>query len=601
MPRLGTVSRRRRRSLVAAVSVAAVVGVGTAGLVIAGEARPAVIGGRAAAFLPPDGAVDWVGLPAGAVQREDRIAPGLAAMFAFPSMAQNMAVGGYSDEGMQWPHWVSYWGPGAGRADALPRDLYAISPEGIRHVMSTGFPLDTVYVPGLLVLPADVRPGATWTSEGRSVWAQDAAEGGGAALYDHVASFEAKEPIAPELLPHASDGCLETDSRLTIAAEGAEGLVFVQATLWCPGGGAVAAVGGLEGEAPTIVRPETGRTAGVSLAPARISWRNTAGWRDRCVPARSLDPVWGTSAFPVSPSTKPVVVGDAFAVADVNSADVTLLEEGPEGLVVRATVHPGGDPISLSAVGELLVVATSGRDLVAYSGTGERLWSISTPDLVAAPVVSDGGNGIVVAGLDGTVRLLDARTGTERWRSDASPDGFERLVVTEGRAIAADRVGGVFAVSLDDGSVEWSLEEKEETTALETDGTALLLARGSRVLRVDPANGAVLWNAPVGTGVEALETASGRLMVLTWRELLALDVEDGALAWRAEGGDLLTGDGASVVVAGSGGVRLIGADGVAVGRWALPAETLGSGRYLVAGRDAVWVFDTVTGTVRIGP
>ena len=601
MPGTGRVPTRRRRRVVAALAVTAVVGAGTLGLVAATDARSS-LGGAAAAFVPADGAIAWSAMPGGLAQHEQARSPGVAALFALPQSAAQLVIGSYPESAQSIPHWVTYSGPEAARAGGIPRDVYSLTSDGIRIVASSGFPTDSVFVPGLLVLPADVEAGAEWTSEGDSLWAGIGADGAAwSAQYAFTAESAARVPEDPALEAYAEDGCLESVSALTLApAEGAS-LVYRQTSLWCPGAGQVATTGAFEGEAPLTIGPADAPEVEVQPGTRVPSWQHPESWDAAPVPARWSDPLWGDHAFTATPALAPVMVGELLAVADVNSGDLTLLRRDEQGLVVSRVLHPGGDVIALGAVGDVVVAATSKRGLVAYTSRGDRVWTVPTPDLVVAPPLSDGGDGLVVAGLDGTVRLLDLATGDERWVADVSRDGVATLAVASSLAVAGDRVGGVAAVDLADGSVVWTDESDDAVEAFATATDDVFVARGDRVERLDPDSGTSLWKTSVGTGIDDLVVAADQVVAQTWRDLAAIDPGDGAITWRAPAAAALASDGSRLIAAGGSSIRLISEEGTDAATWPVPPESLGSFRYLTAEANAVWLTDAKVGIVRVGP
>ena len=154
-------------------------------------------------------------MPGGVAQYEQRRAPGAAALFVLPDVAAGIAITAYLDRAESTPHWATYWGPEAGRAGANPRDLYSIGSDGIRTVASIGYPLDSVFVPGLRVLPSDVQ-GGCGVDERRH-------ERVGAARPPTARRSRRSSPTrrrssrgsrrADELAGFAHEGCLETASR----------------------------------------------------------------------------------------------------------------------------------------------------------------------------------------------------------------------------------------------------------------------------------------------------------------------------------------------------------------------------------------------------
>ncbi|WP_243077080.1 PQQ-binding-like beta-propeller repeat protein [Microbacterium sp. SS28] len=601
MPGAGQVSRRRRRRIVPAAVLCGVVAVGTLALVAATDVRASTAGGAAAAFTPRDGTAGWSQMPGGVAQHEHRRAPGLSALFALPETAYEIAVGGYPADAVSVPHWGVYSGPEAGRAGGIPRELFSVGGDGIRQIAAIGFPTDSVFVPGLLVLPADVERGAEWSSEGDSVWAGLGADGMPfSALYAYSADSTAREPEDPALAPYAEDGCLETASTLTLTPDEGDDLIYRQTSLWCPGEGVVASTGAVDGFEPVTISHAEEPHVAIQLGGRVPSWQHPEHWDAAPVAARLADSVWGDTAFTTTPALNPVMVGSRLAVADANSADLNLFEEDAQGLFVARMLGPGGDVTAMGSQGEVLIVATSRRDLIAYTARGDRVWTRSTPDLVVTAPLAGGANCFVVAGLDGSVRLVDAATGEDRWVADVSADGLETLAVSGSLAVAGDRVGSLAAVDLTDGSVVWTGADDWKADALAADAESIFVARDDGIERLDPVTGATLWKTGVGTGLDDLAIVGDLVVAQTWEDLVAMSAEDGGIRWRAPRATAMTSDGTSLVAAGGSSIRLIGSDGTDAATWPVPAESLGSYRYLTAATNAVWMLDGKAGIVKVG-
>ena len=170
----GAGDRRRRGRVGAAIGVTVVVALGAVGVLGASAARTSAAWPAAAAFLPADGHADWVGTGADAVQREHWLSAGATPLFAFPEQATDLALGGYTEASLDGWHWAvlrTAVAPGAATHAERGMDLYSVTSDGIRLVLnvdaSGGFSLS----PGVVVLDAAARPGATWSSEGDAVWA----------------------------------------------------------------------------------------------------------------------------------------------------------------------------------------------------------------------------------------------------------------------------------------------------------------------------------------------------------------------------------------------------------------------------------------------
>lgn len=590
-------------------------------LVAAGDASTALPGG-AAAFLPGDGSSDWVQTqPGGYVrQRQNARTVGIAAFFEHPDAARDAAWGGLDDgDRGTVPLWSVLWGgqgatePGPGGAnapqpDAHPADLYAVTEDGIRLVISTGVSVGLAFSPGVLVLAADARPGATWTTKGRatSAYTPQGETQPQPVFYDYAGEFSAQEPADADLVRFAEgrDGCLQVDARLTYSLTGVDSVppvVVDDAALWCPGAGIVADAAS-SGGIRTVVGPSS---APVLPAPAAAvpdpDWSSAASWTADAVPVLSVDPSFGTGARRIGPGLAPVATASGLAVVDINSADLSLLTLRGGALVESRIVRPGGDVTVLASVGGLVVAATSERRLVAFAPDGRMLWTADTGDVVVAPPVDDGSGGLLVAGVDGLLRDLDARTGALRWSMRVSSDALHLLARAGDVAVVADRGGVVAAVALSSRSTMWSADG-DPVRAIAAVGDAVYVARDDgAVRRMDAGTGTVQWSTPLSASTDALAPAGDAVVALTWDDVEGLDAATGAVRWRAAPAEHLVGDGGRVVVEGHGAVRVLAPDGMLLATVPLAAETEGSARYLVASPDAVWVADTVTGYDRIGP
>ncbi|MET0780118.1 MAG: PQQ-binding-like beta-propeller repeat protein, partial [Microbacterium sp.] len=164
-----------------------------------------------------------------------------------------------------------------------------------------------------------------------------------------------------------------------------------------------------------------------------------------------------------------------------------------------------------------------------------------------------------------------------------------------------DRVGGVFALSVTDGSELWTGDDPAKVDAIATDGEALYLGRGTQVLRVDAESGDTVWSTNVSTGLDDLLVVGDRVAVQTWRDLVGLEPKGGTIVWSAPGATDIATDGAVLIAHDGRTVRLVDADGSDAATWPVEAESLGASRYLTTGPDGVWLVDTVTDTVRLGP
>ncbi|GAB4527920.1 MAG: hypothetical protein Fur0018_13750 [Anaerolineales bacterium] len=175
------------------------------------------------------------------------------------------------------------------------------------------------------------------------------------------------------------------------------------------------------------------------------------------------------------------------------------------------------------------------------------------------------GDTLLAAPLDGALRAFDRRSGALRWQfSPAAGVWHESLAADEARAFIAGRDGVLYALSLSDGQVIWTLplgadapfsmlrfEDGLYLTTTTLDATlAQVKAGGAALWAVDAATGTVQWvfrsadyvfQSPFrvdnriyvgGTYYNESPVDEGG-----WMHLYALNADDGSLVWRYDSTD----------------------------------------------------------------
>ncbi len=595
--------------MIAAVAVASVVALGTAGLVAAADVRTPTPSGAAGLFVPADGSADWVQIdPHLSRQRENARAVGASSLFELPQQALLTVWGDFPADGIQTvPLWSVLWsGEGIDPA-AAPRDLYSLVGGDIALVMTTGTQTGLVYSPALRVLASDAREGSSWTSDGTAHSAVPGGDGTQGVTFDYSAQFSARAPAdqAVRAFAEGHDGCLEVGAHLVFTLPGvtlSTPVTIDDVSLWCPGLGIVAATTATVGANPVRTVPASAPAPSSSGVHAQAqAWSDPEQWTAQPVAPTSTDPTFGSTPRSLDPALQPVAAGDTIVAADINTGDVSFLEPGAGALVERRIVRPGGDVTALAAVGDTVIAATSARRIVAYAPDGTRRWERAMNDVVFARPIGDGEGGILIAGVDGTLADVDAVTGAERWKTAVSADALTQIASDAGRAIVADQSGHIIAVSVTDGTQQWSVEGPVITALSAADGAVYAAGSDTSVARMDAGDGHTTWVSTAGTGVDELAIVEGVVVVLSWEDLIAFDAATGEPAWRAPGADRLVTDRTTMIVEGRGPARLLDATGATQQEWAVTPEGAAAARYLTALADQVWIFDTVSGIERIGP
>lgn len=261
------------------------------------------------------------------------------------------------------------------------------------------------------------------------------------------------------------------------------------------------------------------------------------------------------------------------AISDGGMALLLALDAETGELAYRRTVAGFFSKAPTVADGRVYVVVQgqTQRDgtLVAYdTATGDELWRYST-----GSSGSSGYRAPPVAAADGQVYLaadrleaLDAATGEQVWESEET----ERLkgAVRNAPAVADGTVyvgtggygGEFYAVSADDGSVEWTYEaESEEFSAAAVTQDTVYVSLMSiddppeGVLALDAADGTKRWlNTEVTTSKSPIRGAE-----YVYAGTAALSPDDGSVVWTLEerpgttvAGDTLYAGGSSLLALG---------------------------------------------------
>lgn len=288
------------------------------------------------------------------------------------------------------------------------RTLYHLGDQGLRAFSFNSGSLGFALTPALVELPADPSPGTTWEQE---VTLQEASTGTMLSI-KRSASIEAS-PLG--------EGCIAISYDDTIDAETTHSEV-----IRCPGRGIVATSGATLTDDPlTWAGKEfstlVSRVELSALTPLQTSFTND-----------------GLEYHPTINSAA-VALGDGFAYTNQLNQHLSYLVpnivDGKDaGMKLAWVRRPGPTTLALLGAGDLVIAATSDRQLVAYDTDGLVRWQVTTSDIVGAPPVQLDPDTLVMVTLDGFLTARDLRTGEQKWRTPA-PTGDMLLgwVQVEGR------------------------------------------------------------------------------------------------------------------------------------------------------------------------
>ncbi|MFJ4188437.1 PQQ-binding-like beta-propeller repeat protein [Kitasatospora sp. NPDC089509] len=278
---------------------------------------------------------------------------------------------------------------------------------------------------------------------------------------------------------------------------------------------------------------------------------------------RSLDP--GTGAVRWSRAVKaapPVNRLDGWQLADsggwhlaagdgvvcvVSTAGMQVLDaaSGEQRWEVSLPEWSETPETSGPVIGAGGVFAVHGAALHCYDAVGGGLRWSSDPEAVAVTgVLAHAGDAVYVAGRDGGLLALDARSGARLWTQDAvvaleAPPVIHRGLVHLGYSGGQPDSYTALALDAATGQVRWQRRWLPVAGPLAAADRTVCLLSGDRLMALDADTGDTRWTAgvPVGTGrgMSSMTAADGTVYVGTNDDrLFAFDLATGRPRWRDE-------------------------------------------------------------------
>ena len=556
-----------------------------AGMLAAADVQPSTDPWtRAETYLPPDGDASELTYDTG--ERwilESAYGTGAGMLLLLPGLAGDHQLERLAGRVETTRFWRQTWTDVSGERDQL-MELYELAEGGVHLISLTGGQNGFSFNPGLLVLPADVTPGATWSSEGDAL-------PGSIATYRSTGTARA-----------AADGCLEVELQITYfdpAAANAVLLDTADTSTWCAGQGVLESsyvtgdvIGSTQVEALDPRRSFEGDD--VSLGP---DLSGADGWVPQSVSFVDRDPLFPESIFTAATDGTIAVTPSGVAAVLVGSdvigyrLDVEPASTAPDspGAERAWIAHPGGRVTELSTIGDAVLIATTERQLHLYDAEGRRAWSTDFADVIMDRVVPTGNGRAVAMALDGELRLLSLADGRTIWTRTLGDAPIGSPVVRGGVIYVGTRDDTIHALSLSDGSTLWSVPADGAQHLAVGGGLVVVATEGLSLLAFDDADGLPVWASNLAGLPQAITVAGDAFVVLALDGTTAFDVHGVPLWSRSESQDVIT-DGDRVALLDIADVVVVDATGQEVARWETPPITSGIDRRLVALPGAMWLF-----------
>lgn len=492
------------------------------------------------------------------------------------------------DQGRDVQWWRESLISGASGQPARYR-VFSTTEDGVRMHGQDWGTLGLTLEPAPLWLPADVHAGKEWTGKGIATGA------GLDGLLDYRMTARASQPRQDR---RAAEGCVQVRYTTTFDPREPDSTssptTWSERNVWCPGRGIVDSTGSVGGF-DYAVSTADGRAAEPLPDNAEEQRPDTAGvedWQQRKLVGNDGDETFGLKPMRASIEKIPVVTATgSIAYRSGSTTDLVGL------LPVRSGEHwlhwwvrPGGHILSLTAVGRMVVVTTSERQMLAYAPGGRLLWQKNLDDVALRPPVRVGRNRLAVASVAGEVSLHSAVTGRELW-TRRLPQGVSQPLASDGSMIAAvDNEQEVHALDARTGARRWTTEGGLASTApvVVADGVTVVSSGGIRAY--DNRTGRLRWyrGDQVVRWPTDVQVNDRTLAVDGDYGVRLLDLEDGhtvgsipgARSPRAVGDTWFALTAKALVAADEDGARR------RAWRFSVPATD----RQLVVGATGVWVF-----------
>lgn len=189
----------------------------------------------------------------------------------------------------------------------------------------------------------------------------------------------------------------------------------------------------------------------------------------------------------------------------------------------------------LDDIGNLYVSCEDGLQCID-SETGAITWSKRSKNGASEPTVTEAGDMVVYKDGYNEIRALDVETGRSRWtytEREADPPGRGEMIHDSRLLLNHFNVPAVRALNLEDGALEWSLEQKY-SEVLPHRPTNLLFAISDESLdAIDLVTGAIRWTVELAPEESGMRGGRDSLYLANGERIVRRDSESGVVRDRS--------------------------------------------------------------------
>jgi outer membrane protein assembly factor BamB len=442
----------------------------------------------------------------------------------------------------------------------------------VELVAESGPAAGYVYRPALVELPADVRPGMSWSSSGS------------AGTLSYRSELHALA---------GTDSCLTVSGTLSYSTtSGQPGSVRAISKSWCDAEGVVGereVTGDVTTQSSRQQAPDADRAS--TAAPA-LSWSAPERWTRKSFSSMSADPRFGSGDMGGAPAPiEPVVTSSGLAVRALASSNdlVAFTAKTQQAWVSVWRAHPGGSLITLSAFGDVIVATTSNRQAVAYNAAGVRLWTLQLDELVATGPVRVDDDRLALVDISGTARVLDIATGGVIWQHSVGADVAAAPVMAGDALVIMDQSGATTALEAASGEQRWQVEVEGKAAAASGDVVVAIADQTAEALSL--ADGRHRWLRPYDDTFLTMTGFADRTVVSAKGSTQIIDASGRTVSTQQAFSEL-TVAGGYLIGWGTAEAVVLDSQLRTVARWPIPVIPLtGSPREPVAYRHGVLLFN----------